>query len=228
LALHEHNEAQQSLGILARLQGRQSVALISDAGTPLISDPGYVLVRQAREIGLPVVPIPGPCALVAALSVSGLPTDRFAFEGFLPARRGARRRHLSSLQREPRTLIFYEVPHRIVASLEDMEAAFGARRPAALARELTKLFEEIRDGNLGELRQWMATDPERRRGEFVVMVGGAGPETPQEDLSNAKEILTLLLEELPLKRAVSLTARLTGQAKNMLYEIALGLQRIGP
>ncbi|HFQ91680.1 MAG TPA: 16S rRNA (cytidine(1402)-2'-O)-methyltransferase, partial [Chromatiales bacterium] len=170
LSLHEHNEAQASARVVRRLQAGQSVALISDAGTPLISDPGYELVRMVQAAGLRVIPVPGPSALTAALSVAGLPNDRFVFEGFLPPRAAARRARLEQLRDEPRTLVFYEAPHRILESLQDMMAVFGAQREATVARELTKTFETVRRDRLEALVAWAAGDGEQRRGEIVVLV----------------------------------------------------------
>lgn len=222
LSLHEHNERQKTQLLLQRLQGGESIALISDAGTPLISDPGYVLVREAHQAGLRVVPIPGPSALVAALSASGLPTDRFCFEGFLAAKGGPRRKHLASLREESRTLAFYESPHRIEESLADMVEAFGAAREAVLARELTKTFETIRHAPLGELLAWVRGDSDQRRGEFVLLVHGApGRETGQLDAESCR-IARLLADELPLKQAASLAARITGEKKNTVYQYLLG------
>ncbi len=229
LSLHEHNEAQRVDSVLELLVRGESVALVSDAGTPLISDPGYRLVREARRRGLQVVPVPGPSSLVAALSVAGLPTDRFAFEGFLPAKPAQRRRRLEELVAEPRTLVFFEASHRIVASVEDMAAIFGTAREAAIARELTKAFETVLQGSLGELLERLNSDPDQTRGEFVVMVAGA-PEAVDDDeakLAEADRILKVLLEELPLKQAAKLAAKLTGVTRNVLYERGLGFDGTG-
>ncbi|MEK1943419.1 MAG: 16S rRNA (cytidine(1402)-2'-O)-methyltransferase, partial [Pseudomonas sp.] len=171
-ACHEHNERDEGSRFLARLQAGDDVALISDAGTPLISDPGYHLVRQVRAAGIKVVPVPGPCALIAALSAAGLPSDRFIFEGFLPAKAVGRRARLEAVKEEPRTLIFYEAPHRILECLEDMEVVFGGERVALLARELTKTFETLNGQPLAELRAWVAADSNQQRGECVVLVAG--------------------------------------------------------
>lgn len=224
LSLHEHNEMQRSALLLQRLQRGEAVALISDAGTPLIADPGFVLVRAARHGGIRVVPIPGPCALIAALSVAGLPADRFAFEGFLPAKAAARTQRLEELQGETRTLVFYETPHRILGCLTAMSTVFGGQRAAVLARELTKLFETIRAGTLAELCTWLQADPQQRRGEFVVVVRGAEPIPVDELGPEATRTLRLLLAELPLKRAVTLAAELTGRRRNTLYALAIALQ----
>ncbi len=178
-ACHEHNEREQGGRFLTKLQAGEDVALISDAGTPLISDPGYHLVRQARAAGIPVVPVPGACALIAALSAAGLPSDRFVFEGFLPAKAAGRRGRLEALVDEPRTLIFYEAPHRVLECIEDMVAIFGDERPALLARELTKAFETLKGLPLGELREFVASDSNQQRGECVLLV--AGKPAPEGD-----------------------------------------------
>lgn len=225
-ACHEHNERDQGGRFLARLQAGEDVALISDAGTPLISDPGYHLVRQARSAGVPVVPVPGACALIAALSAAGLPSDRFIFEGFLPAKAVGRRARLEQVKEEPRTLIFYEAPHRILECLEDMQAVFGDERPALLARELTKTFETLKGLPLAELRAWVAADSNQQRGECVVLV--AGWQAPEDDAavsSEALRVLDLLLAEMPLKRAAALAAEITGVRKNLLYQVALDRSR---
>ena len=221
VALHEHNERERSGQLIERLRAGESVALISDAGTPLISDPGYRLVRAAREAGVPVVPIPGPSALIAALSVAGLPTDRFVFEGFLPAKAQARRSRLQVLAGEPRTLVFYESSHRIQAMLGDLAATFGAAREAVLARELTKQFEQIEGGRLDQLCAWLDADEHHRRGEFVVLVAGAPPE--EAEAGDARRMLEILLRELPVKRAAAVAAELTGRRRNELYRLALAL-----
>jgi 16S rRNA (cytidine1402-2'-O)-methyltransferase len=221
-ACHEHNERDQGGRFLARLQAGDDVALISDAGTPLISDPGFHLVRQARAAGVSVVPVPGACALVAALSAAGLPSDRFIFEGFLPAKANARRGRLEQIKEEPRTLIFYEAPHRLLESLEDMREVFGGDRPAVLARELTKTFETLKGSPLNELCAWVAADSNQQRGECVVLVGGwQVPEGEGALSAEALRVLDLLLGELPLKRAAALAAEITGVRKNLLYQAAL-------
>ncbi|MDN5850267.1 MAG: 16S rRNA (cytidine(1402)-2'-O)-methyltransferase, partial [Nitrococcus sp.] len=176
VSLHEHNEAQRLVGLLARLEAGESIALVSDAGTPLISDPGFRVVQEAQRRGLTVVPIPGACSIIAALSVAGLPTDRFVFEGFLPARASARQRHLQSLRLEPRTLVFLESCHRIVAALHDLMAALGATRTATLARELTKCYETVRLDTLAGLADWVTSEAEQARGELVLVVAGASAE----------------------------------------------------
>jgi 16S rRNA (cytidine1402-2'-O)-methyltransferase len=225
-ACHEHNERDQGGRFLARLLAGDDVALISDAGTPLISDPGYHLVRQARAAGVAVVPVPGACALIAALSAAGLPSDRFIFEGFLPAKAAGRRARLEQVKEEPRTLIFYEAPHRILECLQDMQAVFGDERPALLARELTKTFETLKGMPLAELAAWVGADSNQQRGECVVLV--AGWQAPEgEDAINAEalRVLNLLLAEMPLKRAAALAAEITGVRKNLLYQAALERQK---
>jgi len=221
-ACHEHNERDQGGRFLARLQAGEDVALISDAGTPLISDPGYHLVRQARAAGFAVVPVPGACALIAALSAAGLPSDRFIFEGFLPAKAAGRRARLEQVREEPRTLIFYEAPHRILERLQDMREVFGADRPALLARELTKTFETLQGLPLAELCEWVAADSNQQRGECVVLVAGwQAPEGEEAVSAEALRVLDLLLAEMPLKRAAALAAEITGVRKNLLYQVAL-------
>ena len=221
LSLHEHNEQLQVEPLLARLRGGADLALISDAGTPLISDPGYRIVRAARQAGIQVVPIPGPCALIAALSVAGLPTDRFVFEGFLPAKAAARRAHLLALAGETRTLVFYESSHRIEESLADLAECLGAEREAVIARELTKTFEQVQSGSLAELNLWLSEDANRQRGEFVLLIAGAVAAVDTELDAEAQRVLKLLLVELPVKRAAALAAEITGARKNALYQYAL-------
>lgn len=224
-ACHEHNEREDGGRFLAKLQAGESVALISDAGTPLISDPGYHLVRQARAAGVKVVPVPGACAVIAALSAAGLPSDRFIFEGFLPAKAAARASRLEALREEPRTLIFYEAPHRILESVQAMEAAFGGDRPAVLARELTKTFETLKGVPLAELRAFIEADPNQQRGECVVLVGGWVAPVGEDAISaEALRVLDLLLAEMPLKKAAALAAQITGVRKNLLYQVALERQ----
>lgn len=225
LSLHEHNEAARIPQLLAELQTGRSLALISDAGTPLVSDPGFRLVREVRAHGLRAVPIPGPSSLLAALSVAGLPTDRFVFEGFLPARGGARRNRLAQLAGELRTLVFFEASQRLLETLADLAAAFGADRPAVLTRELTKHFEQIHGAPLAELQSWAMADPHRQRGEFVLVVQGAPPVSADTVQLEVPQILATLLAELPLKQAVALATRLTGHNRNALYTLALALQQ---
>lgn len=224
-ACHEHNEREEGGRFISRLQGGEDVALISDAGTPLISDPGFHLVRQAQALGIRVVPVPGSCALIAALSAAGLPSDRFIFEGFLPAKAAGRRSRLQAVQEEPRTLIFYEAPHRLLESLADMRDVFGGERRAVLARELSKTFETIRSLPLAELHDWVASDSNQQRGECVVLVAGwQAPDGEESIGAEALRVLDLLLAELPLKKAAALAAEITGVRKNLLYQQALQLQ----
>lgn len=224
-ACHDHNEREQGGRFVARLLAGDDVALISDAGTPLISDPGYHLVRQVRAAGIEVVPVPGPSALIAALSAAGLPSDRFIFEGFLPAKVAARRGRLELLKEEPRTLIFYEAPHRVLESVQDMASLFGKDRHAVLARELTKTFETLKGAPLGELAEWIAADSNQQRGECVLLVTGwQAPEGEDAISGEALRVLDLLLGELPVKRAAVLAAEITGVRKNLLYQAALERQ----
>ncbi len=224
IAYHDHSDNQRTESIVDRVAAGESVALISDAGTPLVSDPGYRLVRTARDRGLTVVPVPGACAMVAALSASGLPSDRFSFEGFPPAKTHARRNWLDALAAERRTLIFYEAPHRVLACLQDMEAVFGPEREAVLARELTKTFETIQGGPLAELVEFVAGDSNQQRGEIVLLVSGA-PDRAEEGLdSEAERVMGILLEDLPVKQAAALGSKITGVKKNQLYQWALEQQ----
>ncbi len=221
VAYHDHNEAQTVDRLIATLGEGRSIALISDAGTPSISDPGYRLTRAAHEAGITVVPVAGPCALVAALSASGLATDRFCFEGFLDARASARRRRLEALVEEPRTMVFYASPHRILEALADLRAAFGDDRRACIARELSKRFETIRTAPLGELHAWMLADADQQRGEFVLCVEGRAEAV--EATAEVERLLGILLEELPVSQAVGLARRITGIRRNRLYAIAMRL-----
>jgi len=216
VALHEHNEDEIADRLVARLLAGESLALVSDAGTPLVSDPGFRLVRAAREAGVRVSPVPGASALVAALSVAGLPSDRFVFEGFLPAKAGARRARLSALAGEPRTLLFYESSHRIEETLADCIAAFGAGRPAVVARELTKLFETVLDGSLAELQARVAADPNQRKGEFVLLVQGAGDDADAR-VAEGRRVYAKLGEHLPPSTAAKLAAEITGAPRKALY-----------
>lgn len=221
-ACHEHNERNEGGRFIERLQAGDDVALISDAGTPLISDPGYHLVRQARAAGVVVVPVPGACALIAALSAAGLPSDRFIFEGFLPAKAAARRTRLEALKEEPRTLIFYEAPHRLLESLGDFEDVFGGERMAVLGRELTKTFEILKGLPLAALRAWVEADSNQQRGECVLLVEGwEAPQGESAVSAEALRVLDLLLAEMPLKRAAAVAADITGVRKNLLYQAAL-------
>jgi 16S rRNA (cytidine1402-2'-O)-methyltransferase len=224
LSLHDHNEAARSIEIIARLQSGHSVALVSDAGTPAISDPGFELVRAAAAAGIEIIAIPGPCAAIAALSIAGLPTDRFCFEGFLPSRGAARRARLDALSGEMRTLVFYESPHRIVEAIGDCAVAFGEAREATVVREATKLHETTYRASLGELQSIAASDADFVRGEIVLLIAGA----PQVDTGGRDEsldkTLKVLLQELPLKQAASLAAQITGVRDNEAYKRALVLK----
>jgi 16S rRNA (cytidine1402-2'-O)-methyltransferase len=224
IALHEHNERESADKLIQRLLQGESIALISDAGTPLISDPGYHLVNAVRNADIRIVPIPGACAAIAALSVAGLPTNRFIFEGFLPAKSQLRIQHLQVLVHEPRTMIFYEAPHRIQELLMDMQKVFGAERNIVIARELTKMFETIRAGSIAEIVAWMDADANQKKGEFVVIVEGIEKTEEQMDELSADAILKLLIDELPVKKAAEITAKITGKRKNELYQRALGFK----
>lgn len=222
MAYHDHGGTAQSERILERVARGESVALISDAGTPLISDPGYRVVSMAREQGHNVVPIPGACALISALCVSGLPTDKFSFEGFLPAKATGRGKALEALKSAARTLVFYESPHRIEASLDDMRRVFGDDREVVVARELTKTFETILNGSLSSVLERVKEDANQRKGEFVVVVGGC-VESQDADVIPPEALATFntLLAELPLKQAASLASKITGEKKNRLYQWGL-------
>lgn len=219
-ALHEHNEKAQLEGLIDRLVSGQAIALVSDAGTPLISDPGFPLVRECHRRRIRISPVPGACAAIAALSASGLATDRFRFEGFPPRTSSARQLLFRNLLVESATLVFYEASHRIRESLADMTVVFGVDRRAVLARELTKLHETILSAELGELDALLERDPNQRKGEFVILVAGAlkkaGVVSPE-----AVRVLDILRESLPLKQAASLAARISGEKKNQLYQLAL-------
>lgn len=220
LAYHDHNETQTYASIIARLLAGEKIAIISDAGTPLISDPGFLLVRAAHQTDISVVTVPGPSAVIAALAISGLACDRFVFEGFLPSKVQSRREHLKTLQGERRALVFYESPHRITASLADMAAIFGPGRQATLARELTKLHETVRLDTLEGLLQWLKQDDNQRRGEFVIVVAGA-PKADAENERSAEELVTKLLRYLPVSQAAAAASEISGMSKNKLYKLAL-------
>ncbi|HEX7027369.1 MAG TPA: 16S rRNA (cytidine(1402)-2'-O)-methyltransferase [Gammaproteobacteria bacterium] len=229
ISLHEHNERQRVEEIVRRLRAGDNVALISDAGTPLLSDPGYVLVARAREEGLPVTPVPGPSAITAALSASGLPTDRFLFAGFTPAKSQARRETLRELAAQNCTVVLFESSHRILDLLEDLtavleETAGDAERRAVIARELTKRFETFLSGTPQELLSALQNDPDQQRGEFVVLLQGA-PRKTGGDAEALRQCLEVLLEELPVKQAANLAAKLTGAKRNAAYQMALDMQR---
>jgi 16S rRNA (cytidine1402-2'-O)-methyltransferase len=217
LALHEHNEAEQAWKLVERLRAGDSLALVSDAGTPLVSDPGYRLVREARAAGLKVSPVPGACAAIAALSVAGLPSDRFCFEGFLPAKAAARRERLAALAREPRTLVFYESAHRIEEALADLVTVFGGEREAVLARELTKLFETVLGDTLAALAERVGGDADQRKGEFVLVVRGC-PDDGSAALLEGQRLYARLKEQLSPSQAAKLAAELSGAPRKALYE----------
>ena len=217
IALHEHNERDAVEAIVRRMTAGESVALISDAGTPLISDPGFRLVRAARAAGIRCIPVPGACAAIAALSVAGLPSDRFVFEGFLPPKAAARRSRLQELAGDARTVIFYESSHRVAESLADMRDIFGATREAVLARELTKMFETVLGEPLAELAARVAADPDQQRGECVILVAGRGEEADAK-LAEGQRIFAILRDELPPAKAAKLAAAISGAPRKLLYE----------
>jgi 16S rRNA (cytidine1402-2'-O)-methyltransferase len=217
IALHEHNERDAVEAIVRRMTAGESVALISDAGTPLISDPGFRLVRAARAAGIRCIPVPGACAAIAALSVAGLPSDRFVFEGFLPPKAAARRSRLQELAGDARTVIFYESSHRVAESLADMRDIFGAVREAVLARELTKMFETVLGEPLAELAARVAADPDQQRGECVILVAGRGEEADAK-LAEGQRIFAILRDELPPAKAAKLAAAISGAPRKLLYE----------
>ncbi|CNE00595.1 16S rRNA (cytidine(1402)-2'-O)-methyltransferase [Yersinia mollaretii] len=226
-ALHDHNEQQKADHLLAKLQEGQSIALVSDAGTPLINDPGYHLVRRCREAGIRVVPLPGACAAITALSAAGLASDRFCYEGFLPAKTKGRKDTLQALIEEPRTLIFYESTHRLLESLQDMVTVLGPQRYVVLARELTKTWESIHGAPVGELLAWVQEEETRRRGEMVLIVEGHKVQTDDALPAAALRTLALLQKELPLKKAAALAAEIHSVKKNALYKYALEQQNEG-
>lgn len=222
-ALHDHNEQQKADQLLVKLQEGQSIALVCDAGTPLINDPGYHLVRRCREVGVRVVPLPGPCAAITALCAAGVASDRFCYEGFLPAKTKGRKDTLQALATETRTLIFYESTHRLLDSLQDMVTVWGPQRYVVLARELTKTWESIYGAPVGELLAWVQEDEVRHRGEMVLIV--EGHKVQEESLPpEALRTLALLQQELPLKKAAALAAEIHGVKKNALYKYGLGHQ----
>ena len=227
IAYHDHTDEKSAYKILNRLADGDDVALISDAGTPLISDPGYRLVAQARTQDIPVIPIPGACAAISALSVSGLPTDKFRFVGFLPAKSTQRQKVLETLKSVSDTLVFYEAPHRICAALNDLLEVFGSERIAFMAREISKTFETYLYGTIEELLVQVSADSNQQRGEIVLVL--AGNTASKENLSaDAEKILKLLIKELPLAKAASLAAKITGDDKKQLYQLALTLQNKSP
>lgn len=222
IAYHAHNESNAANGLIDRLMQGETIALVSDAGTPLIRDPGYPLVTKARAAGIQVIPIPGACALITALSAGGVPTDLFTFAGFLPATQAARQRALMDFKPlAVHTLVFYESTHRLLAMLDDIEAILGDDAELVLAKELTKTFEAFVRGHVSDIKQWLQEDTRRIKGEFVVMVL---PRAIEDNTTAARDCLKILLAELPLKQAVKLAAKLTGSSRNALYTLALGLQ----
>lgn len=223
IAYHDHSDARAMERICRHLAAGESVALVSDAGTPLISDPGYRLVRQVQEQGFRIIPIPGPCAAVAALSVSGLPTDRFLFEGFLPSKPVGRAKRLAALDGVSASMVFYEAPHRLVDSLEAMVKAFGPERDALLAREITKTFETIRRAALAELLSFVSADPNQQKGEVVLVVSGRGKIEGELD-GDTRALLERLAQELPARRAAAVVADLTGLRKKVLYDYLLSVK----
>ena len=225
ISYHDHNEDKQIQKIIDLLLCGKSVALVSDAGTPLISDPGYRLVRTAKNIGLKVSTIPGPCALIAAISASGLPSDRFIFEGFLPAKSSARIAKIQSISSELRTIIFYEAPHRVLETLEDMLVVINPLRQIFLARELTKTYETFLSGTLIEVLELVRADINQQKGEIVLVLAGSDPSEENPDTNESDRMLSILLEELPLKQAASLVAKITGGQKNIFYKLALSLKK---
>ncbi|WP_118879605.1 16S rRNA (cytidine(1402)-2'-O)-methyltransferase [Haemophilus haemolyticus] len=221
-ALHDHNEQEKAHILVEKLKQGSHIALISDAGTPLISDPGFHLVRQCREAGIRVVPLPGACAAITALCASGIASDRFCFEGFLPAKSKARKDKLENIAEEDRTLIFYESTHRILDTLEDMQLVLGEERYIVLAREITKTWETIAGNTIKNLREWLLEDPNRTKGEMVLIVEGKPKSDNNDEISpQAVKALELIAEELPLKKAAAIVAELYGYKKNALYQFGL-------
>jgi 16S rRNA (cytidine1402-2'-O)-methyltransferase len=221
ISLHDFNEQQKSDSLIKRLQTGESIALISDAGTPLISDPGYQLVHKAHMANIKVVPIPGACAAIAALSAAGLPTDSFLFKGFLSAKSTMRQQQLQSIKDQTSTIILYEAPHRIIDLITDMIKILGNEREGVIAKELTKTFETIYSANLANIKQWLGEDANHCKGEFVILIKGSTITKDEEINNQAKEILNILLRELPTSQAVKLTAEITHIKKNYLYDYAL-------
>jgi 16S rRNA (cytidine1402-2'-O)-methyltransferase len=221
VSMHEHNEARRSAELIERLLAGESIAIVSDAGTPLISDPGFDVVAAARNCSIEVIAIPGACAAIAALSIAGLPSDRFSFEGFLPAKNSARASALQALAQESRTMIFYEAPHRLVETLSEMYRQCGGERLATVARELTKRHESSYFGTLLELSTRAANDPNMSRGEIVVIVAGYAGTAQESSMMNADQVLRALLEDLPPSQAAKIAARLTNAKRSELYERAM-------
>lgn len=228
LAVHEHNEQQSAQGLIKRLQAGESIALVTDAGTPAVSDPGAVVVQAVRQAGLPIVPVPGVSAVITALSAAGITQPGFYFEGFLPATGSQRRKRLQALSAIPSTLVFYEAPHRIVECVQDLHDTLGGARSLTLARELTKTFETIHTCQLTEAVDWLMADPNQQRGEFVLLVHPDQPVKAEGLDKETLRILLRLLQELPLKQAVALATDITGHKKNELYEAALAWKAAQP
>lgn len=224
-ALHDHNERQKIAAIKQWLDAGENIALVSDAGTPLISDPGYHLVNELGAEDYQIVPIPGASAIITALSVAGLPTNRFTFEGFLPAKSVGRNKALQANAKEERTQVYYESSHRIVATIDAMRTVFGEKRRVVLARELTKMYEQVYRGNLEGLNEWINADPMHLKGEFVLMLEGHEKETESDAInSSTEELLKILLDELPVKQAATIAVKITGKKKNELYKLAMKLK----
>ena len=225
IALHEHNEYQAASRLIEMLQSGKSVALVSDAGTPAVSDPGAYLVAKVRQAGIRVCPVPGANAAISAFSAAGITAPHFLFYGFLPHNASERKRELAALKAAPHTLVFYESPHRILASMTDLREVLGGARTVTIARELTKIFETIHTCSLEEALDWLEADPNQQKGEFVLLVSGAEVAPAEGVGEEAQRILQLLLAEMPLKQAVKLAAEISGEKKNALYELALQLKR---
>lgn len=223
VALHDHNEESKLDQITEWLLAGESLALISDAGTPLISDPGYHLVQHLREKGCSVVAIPGASAIIAALSIAGLPTDRFVFEGFLPAKSSGRKQAFAEKTKQTCTQVYYESSHRILASVSDLAEVIEADRKVVLARELTKLYEQTFSGNVKELREWLESNPNHQKGEFVLLIQGARPTSDENGIA-LESLLAILIKEVSVKQAAKLASQITGEPKNTCYKVALGLQ----
>ncbi|HET9113028.1 MAG TPA: 16S rRNA (cytidine(1402)-2'-O)-methyltransferase [Burkholderiales bacterium] len=224
-ALHEHNESHASMHLVSELLAGKNIALISDAGTPAISDPGTLLIAAAHDASIRVIPVPGPSAVICALSAAGIAAPNWLFYGFLPAKSGHRRNTLQTLATLPYTLIFYEAPHRIVECVADLAEILGGERRITFARELTKLFESIHSLPLAEAAAWLGADTNRQKGEFVLIVGGAAAGDKTDDHAGLRNTLSVLMDELPLRQAVHIAAKLTGVKKNTCYKLALTLQK---
>lgn len=221
MATHDHNEAYAAQQIIEKLQAGQNVAIVSDAGTPLIADPGYHVADQVAKAGFTIVPIPGACAVITALSAAALPTDRFIFDGFLPAKTTARKSYFERIKHEERTLVVYESPHRIMATLDDMIAVLGEEKEIVVARELTKTFETFNRGSVAHVRALMQADTNQQRGEFVLMIRGVLSNKKLEVSQEALDLTVLIAKELPLKKAAAIVSEHTGFKKNQLYQLAL-------